>query len=195
MPVVPTGVRLDGAPSVPPQVFAVHRSPVHAFSKQTVDSIELVPGQGVLGDAHFGFTVQHRSRVAKDPWQPNLRQVHLLQAELLTEVGRQGFDVAPGQMGENITTTGMDLLALGTATRLRIGPTALVEVTGLRNPCAQIEAFQAGLLGLVVGRSANGDLVRRAGVMAVVLQAGIVCPGDVVEVVARPAIFNALKPV
>jgi hypothetical protein len=128
------------------QVVAVHSSAKHLFSKDTVREIELAQGHGVVGDAHYGKTVQHRSRVAKDPTQPNLRQVHLLHEELLGELGAQGHIVAPGQMGENITTRGIDLLALSAGSRLRLGDEVLVEITGLRNPCVQIERFRAGLL-------------------------------------------------
>ena len=177
------------------QVLAVHRKAEHLFSKDRAAEIELVAGHGVRNDAHFGTTVQHRSRVAKDPSQPNLRQVHLLHAELFEEVARQGQHVLPGQMGENITTRGLNLLALATGTRLRLGPRALVEVTGLRNPCKQIEAFQPGLLAAVVERAADGALVRKAGVMAIVLAGGFVRAGDAIEIVHAPAAYKALQPV
>ncbi len=115
-------------------------------SRSGVPEIRLVEGQGVEGDAHAGETVRHRSRVAVDPTRPNLRQVHLIQRELFEELAAQGLSVAAGEMGENITTAGLDLLALPEGTRLRIGPQAEVVVTGLRNPCGQIEAFRPGLL-------------------------------------------------
>ncbi len=137
-------------------------------------------GLGVAGDAHAGVTVQHRSRVAADPSQPNLRQVHLLQAELFDELHHQGFDVRAGQLGENITTRHIDLLALPRGTRLQIGATTVVEVTGLRNPCAQIDAFWPGLLRQVIHRAADGSLVRRAGVMGVVATGGDVAPDDAI---------------
>ncbi|GAB4058043.1 MOSC domain-containing protein [Catellatospora paridis] len=165
-----------------PIVVAVSRDAEHRFSKPNTDEIELVAGLGVAGDAHAGVTVQHLSRVAADPTQPNLRQVHLIHAELHDEVREQGFEVAPGQLGENITTRGLDLLSLPRGTVLRIGSQAVVEVTGLRNPCAQIDGFEDGLLKQVVYRDDEGTLVRRAGIMSIVLAGGPVRPGDTVTV-------------
>ncbi len=138
-------------------VVAVSRDTDHRFSKPSTDEIRLLTGLGVEGDAHAGVTVQHRSRVAADPMQPNLRQVHLIQAELHEELHEQGFGVAPGELGENITTRGLDLLGLPRGTVLRLGDSATVEVTGLRNPCAQINAFQAGLLKAVLDHDAQGN--------------------------------------
>ncbi|GAA3203066.1 MOSC domain-containing protein [Nonomuraea helvata] len=163
-------------------VMAVSSSGEHSFSKPTRESITLLAGLGVEGDAHAGVTVKHRSRVAQDPTQPNLRQVHLIHDELLAEVGAAGFRVKPGELGENITTKGIDLLGLPVGTLLRIGDEAVVEVTGLRNPCLQIDAFQNGLLKQVVGRDEAGNVVRRAGVMSVVRTGGVVRPGDVIKV-------------
>jgi MOSC domain-containing protein YiiM len=177
------------------RVLAVHCKALHEFSKDQVPEIELVAGHGVRGDAHFGVTVKHRSRVARDPKQPNLRQVHLLQEELLMDVLNLGLAVAPGQMGENITTRGIHLLSLSMGTRLRLGSDAIVEVTGLRNPCAQIEAFKPGLLAAVLDRSPEGCLIRKAGVMAVVLQGGVVKAGDDIEVAHEPPEFKPLQPV
>lgn len=163
-------------------MLAVSRSHRHTFSKPTQASIRLVAGEGVEGDAHRGVTVQHRSRVARDPTQPNLRQVHLLHAELFDELYAAGYVVGPGDLGENITTVGLDVLGLPTGSRLRIGQQAVVEVTGLRNPCRQIDEFQPGLLQQVVSRHPTGEVVRRTGVMGVVLAAGRVEPGDRVDV-------------
>lgn len=177
------------------KVVAVHSSRNHAFSKASQPNIELVEGHGVQGDAHYGVTVKHRSRVAKDPNQPNLRQVHLLHVELLDELLAKGLAVSPGQMGENITTQGLQLLRLSVSTRLRIGPTAVVELTGLRNPCTQIENFKPGLLAAVLDKTQDGTLVRKAGVMGIVITGGIVCPGDEVVVVHQPLEFRALQPV
>lgn len=167
---------------VTPCVMMVSRDGGHRFSKVPVGVVTLLAGVGVAGDAHAGVTVQHRSRVAADPTQPNLRQVHLMHAELFDELREQGFDVRPGQLGENITTRGLDLLALPRGTRLRIGATAVVEVTGLRNPCAQIDDFMPGLLKAVVHRAADGSLVRKAGVMGVVTSGGVVAAGDAIRV-------------
>jgi len=176
-------------------VTAVSLDEGHRFSKPNRERIRLVAGLGVEGDAHLGETVQHRSRVARDPTQPNLRQVHLIHAELHDELRALGFSVLPGEMGENVTTRGVDLLALPTGTRLRLGGTAVVEVTGLRNPCAQIDRFQPGLLAAVLGRDEHGGLVRKSGVMAVVLAGGDVLPGDGVHVELPPAPHRALEPV
>ncbi|MCA9323380.1 MAG: MOSC domain-containing protein [Planctomycetes bacterium] len=177
------------------QVAAVHRDSGHAFSKATVASVELVAGQGVRGDAHFGVTVQHRSRLAKDSRQPNPRQVHLLHEELFAEVAGWNLSVQPGDMGENITTRGIALLSLGTGTRLRLGSQAVVELTGLRNPCRQIDEFQPGLLAAVLGRAEDGSPIRRAGVMAIVVVGGVVRASDPIEVVYRPEEHRALRPV
>src|SRR5215470_16528169 len=159
-------------------VMAVCRSPKHTMSKPNQDRIRLVAGLGVDGDAHQGKTVKHRSRVARNPDQPNLRQVHLIHAELHDELRATGFDISAGQMGENVTTRDVDLLALPTGTRLRLGETAVIEITGLRNPCRQIESFQPGLLSAVLGRDSEGNLIRKAGVMAVVIAGGGVNVGD-----------------
>lgn len=167
------------------QVTAVHVSPSHSFSKSAVDSIVLLEGLGVEGDAHFGTTVQHRSRVAADPSQPNLRQVHLIHSELFDGLREAGYEVAPGELGENITTRGIDLLSLPVGARLSIGP-AVITVTGLRNPCQQINDFRAGLLKHVVSSDTEGHIVRLAGVMGIVSRAGRVSPGDVIAVELPP---------
>ena len=164
-----------------PSVIAVHRDSDHRFSKVSEDLVTLQRGVGVVGDAHAGVTVQHRSRVAADPTQPNLRQVHLMHAELFGELGAQGFDVRPGQLGENITTQGLDLLGLSRGARLHLGATVVLEVTGLRNPCVQIDAFKTGVLKAVAYRDLDQSLVRKAGIMAVVLTGGDVACGDAVR--------------
>lgn len=176
------------------EVVAVARDGAHRFSKPPCKAIRLVAGLGIEGDAHCGVTVQHRSRVAKDPSQPNLRQVHLIHAELLDELAARGFTVPPGAMGENVLTRGVPLLALSAGTRLRLGAEALVEVTGLRNPCLQLDRYAPGLMKAVLDQAADGSLVRKAGVMAVVLAGGEVRAGDAIEAVA-PAEFRALAPV
>ncbi len=170
-----------------PRIAAVSRSAAHEFSKSPCTTINLVAGLGVEGDAHAGETVRHRSRVAKDPSQPNLRQVHLIATELLDELRERGFDVHPGDLGENLTTRGLDLLGLPTGTRLTLGRSATLEVTGLRNPCGQLDGFRKGLTAAVLDRDADGNLIRRAGVMAVVLEGGTVQPGDAIRV-ERPAL-------
>ena len=176
-----------------PSVASVSSSPVHGFSKLATATITLLAGLGVAEDAHQGVTVKHRSRVARDPTQPNLRQVHLLHAELLDELSGRGFPVAPGDIGENVLTRGLDLLGLPRGARLRLG-SALVEVTGLRNPCAQLDRFQPGLMAATLDRDPQGGLVRKAGVMAIVLEGGTVSPGDPIEV-ELPSLFEPLLPV
>ncbi len=170
-----------------PSIAAVSRSGEHSFSKPLQDSIVLVAGLGVEGDAHLGITVKHRSRVARDPSQPNVRQVHLIHGELHDELAAAGFEVHPGELGENITTRGVNLLALPRGTRLRLGADAVVEITGLRNPCVQIDRFRSGLLAECVGRDANGNIVRKTGVMSVVTAGGVVRPGDAIDVELPPA--------
>jgi MOSC domain-containing protein YiiM len=166
-------------------VVAVHRSPDHTFSKRPTDSIELLAGLGVSGDAHMGAQVKHRSRVKIDPTQPNLRQVHLIASETLAEANDAGYDVTPGDLGENITTSGLDLIELPVGTTLRIGD-ALLALTGLRNPCVHIDAFAEGLQGQMLGRDENGKLVLKTGVMSVVVRSGTVSTGDDI-LVAAPA--------
>lgn len=162
-------------------VTAVSSNGEYSFTKPNRDGITLIAGFGVEGDVHAGVTVKHRSRVARDPTQPNLRQVHLIHEELFAEVREEGFPVAPGELGENITTRGIDLLGLPVGTLLRIGNEAVVEVTGLRNPCLQIDNFQEGLLKRVVGRDEAGNIVRKAGIMSIVREGGTVRPGDTIE--------------
>lgn len=169
-------------------VIAVSLRAGHHFSKTPGLGIRLLTGLGVAGDAHMGTTVKHRSRVRKDPSAPNLRQVHLMHAELFDELRRKGFLVQPGDLGENVTTSGVDLLAFPTGTRLHLGASAIVEVTGLRNPCVQIDNFQNGLMAATLERDAGGNLVRKAGIMSIVIADGDVQPGNAigVELPARP---------
>jgi hypothetical protein len=190
------GIREDGSVAQPsPVVDAVHRNEVHTVTKAGVPGITLLVGLGVAGDAHMGETVQHRSRVARDPSQPNLRQVHLIHGELHDELAVRGFAVGPGVMGENITTRGIDLLGLPVGTRLHLGASAVVEITGLRNPCLQLDGLQPGLMAAVLDHDAAGRLVRRAGVMGVVVAGGDVRSGDVITI-ELPALPHApLEPV
>ena len=178
-----------------PRVLTVHLSPTHSFSKGQATSINLVAGLGVEGDAHSGSTVKHRSRVARDPSQPNLRQVHLLRAELLDELDAQGFPVQPGSIGENITTRGIELLGLSQGTELHIGASAIVVVMGLRNPCAQLDSFSNGLMNAVLDRAPDGQLIRKSGVMGIVRVGGTVSPGDSIRVVLPLGLALPLKPV
>lgn len=174
-------------------VVAVARSSGHRFSKQVVDKIEIIANLGISGDAHSGTTVKHRSRVGVDPSQPNLRQVHLIHAELFNEVASQGFSVTPGNLGENITTGGIELLALPRGSVLEIGPEVRLQVTGLRNPCAQIDAFQSGLLKAVLAKAPDGTLVRKSGIMAIALTGGVVRAGDAILVQFPEAPFLPLE--
>ena len=176
-------------------VIAVSSRIGHHFSKTPCLCIRLLSGLGVAGDGHMGETVKHRSRVRKDPTQPNLRQVHLIHAELFDELYAMGFAVKPADLGENVTTEGIDLLGLPTGTRLQLGSSAVVEITGLRNPCIQLDHFQRGLMAATLGRAADGSLVRKAGVMSIVIAEGDVRPGDAigVEIPAEP--HRPLQPV
>ena len=176
-------------------IEAVSRSDGHTFGKTNRDAVRLLEGLGVEGDAHLGVTVKHRSRVARDPPQPNLRQVHLIHAELHDELAAAGFVVRAGEMGENVTTRGIDLLALPVGTRLHLGAAAVVEVTGLRNPCAQLDRFQPGLMAAVLDHDENGGLVRKAGIMGVVVAGGEVRPGDTVRAELPPEPHHPLEPV
>ena len=176
-------------------VVAVHRSRDHTFSKPSVSSVLLIAGLGVEGDAHAGALVKHRSRVRADPDQPNVRQVHLLHAELFDELTAIGYQVSPGDLGENITTEGIDLLGLPAGAMLRLGQDALVAVTGLRNPCKQIDGFSSGLLENVLSRGPSGEVVRKAGVMGVVVRSGNVSSGDPVRIALPPEPHNSLEPV
>jgi MOSC domain-containing protein YiiM len=177
---------MPGATSAAASVTAVSRSSGHTFSKPNVLSIRLVAGLGIEGDAHMGETVKHLYLVRKDPNAPNLRQVHLMHEELFDALRADGFDLQPGALGENITTRGVDLLGLPEGTRLRLGAQAVIEITGLRNPCRQIEAYRPGLLAQVLEKDADGNVIRKSGVMAVVIEGGDVQPGDPI-VVELPA--------
>jgi MOSC domain-containing protein YiiM len=176
-------------------IVAVSSRIGHHFSKTPCLCIRLLTGLGVDGDAHMGETVKHRSRVRKDPTQPNLRQVHLIHAELFEELRAKGFVVQPADLGENVTTEGIDLLALPTGTRLRLGASAVVEITGLRNPCIQLDHFQDGLMAATLNRAADGSLVRKAGVMSIVVAAGDVRPGDAIGVDIPAEPHRRLAPV
>lgn len=176
-------------------VVAVSRSDTHTMMKGNQPAIRLLVGLGVEGDTHAGVTVKHRSRVARDPSQPNLRQVHLIHAELHDELRAAGFDLVPGQMGENITTEGVDLLGLPAGTRLHLGDDATIEITGLRNPCAQLDGIQPGLMAANLDRDAAGNLIRKAGVMAVVIAGGVIRPGDPVVIDLPPEPHHPLAPV
>jgi MOSC domain-containing protein YiiM len=167
---------------MPAQVVSVSLSPTHSFSKAVAAEITLLAGLGVQGDAHAGVTVRHRYRVRKDPTAPNMCQVHLLQAELFDELKGKGIHLAPGRMGENVTTRGIDLLGLPRGTRLQLGDSAVVEVTGLREPCMQMNELQPGLMKACLSRAEDGALVRKAGIMGVVLAGGVVCAGDAIAV-------------
>ena len=174
-------------------VVAVARDDAHRFSKPTRESITLVAGIGVEGDAHAGATVQHLSRVRRDPSAPNLRQVHLIHSELFDEMARRGHGIAPGGLGENVTTSGVDLLGLPRGTRLALGDDAIVEITGLRNPCAQINGLSSGLMKELVHVDDSGETVRLSGVMAIVLAGGVVRPGDGIRVILPAGAHRPLE--
>ncbi len=175
------------------EVAGLYRSSEHSFSKSSVSSVELVAGVGVTGDAHAGAQVRHRSRVRADPTQPNLRQVHLIHTELFDHVATKGFQVSGGDLGENVTTSGIDLLGLPVGATLRIGQDVLLTLTGLRNPCQQINNFQDGLTQAVLERDPDGELVRLAGVMAVVIRSGTISVGDEIETALPPEPHHRLE--
>jgi MOSC domain-containing protein YiiM len=184
-----------GKESNPARVVAVSVAPRHTLHKLNQLTVRLVPGEGVEGDAHAGPTVKHRSRLVKTPGAPNLRQVHLLHAELHEELREMGYSVGPGDMGENITTRGIDLLRLPTGTRLRLGESAVIELTGLRNPCKQLDSIGPGLMRATLARDAQGRLVRKAGVMSIVLVGGEVRPHDPIFIERPSGPPRALEPV
>lgn len=167
----------------------------HRFSKRPDAAVRLIAGQGVERDAHAGRLVQHLSRVAKDPAAANLRQVHLIHAELFGELAEKGFAIGPAQMGENITTRGIDLLGLSRGTRLRLGAEAVIEITGLRNPCHQLDGLAPGLMNAVLDRAADGSVLRKCGVMAVVITGGTVALGDAIQLESLPLAHEPLSPV
>ena len=174
-------------------VVAVSRSKEHVFSKANVESIVLLKSLGVEGDAHMGKTVQHLSRIARNPEQPNLRQIHLIHSELFAELKNTRYNILPGQVGENITTYGIDLLGLPTGTELHIGETAVVGITGLRNPCAQLDDFRPGLMNALLDRAKDGSIIRKGGVMGVVLEGGTVKPGDRIQIVLPQKPYRPLQ--
>lgn len=178
-----------------PHIVSVSARDGHGLGKTATDSITLIAGQGVAGDAHCGVKVKHRSRVAQNPDQPNLRQVHLIGAELLDELGERGFAVEPGALGENMLTAGVDLLDLPTGAVLHIGADAQVQITGLRNPCHQLNGHSAGLMNALLDRADDGSLIRRGGVMGIVLAGGIVKAGDAVRIVMPGGGLRTLEPV
>ena len=178
-----------------PTIIGLASDGAHRFSKQPCGAVTLRAGLGVEGDAHAGRLVQHLSRIAKDSGAANLRQVHLIHAELFDELAAQGFAIGPGQMGENVTTRGIDLLGLSRGTRLRLGAEAVIEVTGLRNPCHQLNGLAPGLMAAVLGRTDDGSLIRKAGVMAVVVTGGEVVVGDEITLDSVPLGHEPLEPV
>lgn len=177
------------------EVIAVSSAPGHSFSKLRSETIRLIAGLGVEGDAHNGETVKHRSRVRRDPTQPNLRQVHLIHAELFDELAGKGFDLKPADIGENVLTRGIDLIGLPRGSRVRLGASAVVEITGLRDPCRQLNDFRPGLMAAVLDRDDRGALIRKAGVMAIVLAGGNVKAGDPIEVELPALPHHPLEPV
>ena len=177
------------------KVVSVSRSATHSFSKQPCAAIKILAGLGVEGDAHAGATVKHRFLVRKDPTAPNLGQVHLLHAELFEELRAKGIEIAAGDMGENVTTAEIDLLSLPLGTRLHLGSDAVVQVTGLRTPCKQMDQFRPGLMPACLDREPDGSLIRKAGVMAIALAEGVVCSGDLIRVELPPEPWSPLPPV
>ena len=175
------------------KIIALSKSPAHGFSKENCSEFRLLKGLGIEGDAHCGEKVKHRSRVAKDPTQPNLRQIHLIHSELFEELKASGFDILPGQIGENITTQNLDLLALPKGTKLFLGDSAIVEITGLRNPCNQLNLFKKGLQKAVLDKDEDGNLIRKSGIMGIVLEGGVVKVGEEISVELPPKPHEKLE--
>ncbi|WNV10926.1 MOSC domain-containing protein [Tardiphaga sp. 709] len=178
-----------------PHVIAVCLRRGHHFSKTPSLSIRLLSGLGVEGDGHMGALVQHRYDRRRDPAKPNLRQVHLIPSELFDELRAKGLTIQPGDLGENVTTSGIELAALPTGTRLHLGASAVIELTGLREPCVLMDRFQQGLKAATQDRDANGRAVYKAGVMAIVVSDGEVVPGDAIETVLPEGKQRPLEPV
>ena len=178
-----------------PTIIGLASDAAHCFSKEPARSLTLLAGLGVAGDAHAGRTVQHLSRMKQNPNQPNLRQVHLIHAELFDELALKGFVLAPGQMGENVTTRGIDLLGLSAGTRLQLGGEAVIEITGLRNPCHQLNGLAPGLMAATLARDADGELIRKAGVMAEVIVGGEIAVEDAITLESVPLVHEPLGPV
>jgi MOSC domain-containing protein YiiM len=178
-------------------VIAVAAAATHQLSKPIVDEIRLVKDLGVEGDAHLGATTQHQMQARSDSTRPNLRQVHLLQSELFSELAQKGHVVGPATLGENITTAGVDLISLprGTLLLLRIGSDAVLQLTGLRNPCGQLDAFQPGLARAMLGKDEGGELIRKARVMSVVISGGTIRTGDEIAIELPLQPFEKLCPV
>lgn len=174
-------------------VIALSKSETHSFSKANCEKLVLLDGLGIEGDAHMGKTVKHRSRVKQDASQPNLRQVHLIHSELYDEIALKGFHVNPGQIGENVTTHGIDLLSLPKGTILKIGAEATIEVTGLRNPCNQLNSIKEGLMNAVLGKDDNGNLILKAGIMGIVINGGEIYVNDEIEIVLPEKPFEKLE--
>jgi hypothetical protein len=177
------------------RVISVSARDGHGLGKAVCDTITLIAGEGVAGDAHCGVKVKHRSRVAQNPDQPNLRQVHLIGAELLDELAGQGFEVQPGALGENILTRGIDLLALATGARLHIGDGVVIAITGLRNPCHQLNGHSAGLMNALLDKTGDGSLIRKGGVMGIIICGGTLRAGDGIRLEAPTGRYTALQPV
>lgn len=177
-----------------PIVIAVASDSKHNIIKPIRESVRLIAGWGVEGDAHAGKTVQHRYDKRRNPDAPNLRQVHLMHSELFDQVSGLGLSVKPGQMGENITTRHIDILNLPRGTQLRIGE-AVIEITGLRNPCKYLNQIAPGLLKACLGKHEDGTNFPHSGVMGVILADGEVKAGDEIHIITPPKPHERLKPV
>jgi len=178
-----------------PRILSVNKSNAYSFSKKSVPEIYLIEGIGIEGDIHSGKLVKHRSRIKRDPTVPNLRQVHLIHAELLDSLSKQGHQIMPGNIGENITTRGIDLLSLSTNTVLQLRDEAQIQVAGLRNPCQQLNNFQEGLMQKLIFKDTTGEITRLAGIMSIVNKSGYVRTGDPITIVNKPSVYKKLEPI
>lgn len=177
------------------RIEALHSSPSHSLKKETTSSLEIIKGLGVKGDAHMGAKIKHVYRVRKDPNEPNLRQVHIIHAELFDELKTKDFDISFGEMGENITCSGLDILSLPTDTELQMGVSTRLKVTGLRNPCAQLDSIKKGLMKACLDRNQSGEMIPKVGIMTIVLEGGIINQGDEIKVVFPPEPHRKLEAV
>jgi len=173
-------------------VMSVNQAARHDVRKTPVAALHLRSGLGADGDAHYGATVQHRYDRRRDPSRLNLRQVHLIGAELLEELGRAGYRIAPGDLGENITTADIDLASLPAATRLHIGSSAVLELTGLREPCVLLDRIAPGLRLAACGER-SGETILRHGAMAIVVAGGEVRAGDAIEISLPPSPHRPMR--
>jgi len=187
-PETSSGLALDG------RVVGLARDGRNGFSKSAMDTICLIQGQGVEGDAHSGPFVRHRYLARRQPRLPNLRQVHLIPSELFEALRNAGYDLHPGDLGDNIATAGLDLETLPMGALLDLGSEACIELTGLRTPCVLIDRFRTGLKRQMVCSEPVAPRFR-CGVMSIVRTGGRLAVGDPIRVRLPPKPWTDLPAV